>query len=235
MENITGIEVEDHQINQINKSDDPFNDMENSSDEDSDQEKEWEDRRCSIIYDHKEEHMPKEELAMVAARYIPVQSSAWMVVNEQFIFHRTQQELARKTWRKTVRWSCSGKRKYGCLAKALTHWLPREGAKQPQPNCPVDLVYIWRNQLHTCNLNSSRNIFLADLKTKMKQCWLENPTWKYRAVFEESKAALISRIYSKDLRKKLRKECKMESHKTWFHRKLLKQRKDRSVSDDHQT
>ena len=112
------------------------------------------------------------------------------------------------------------------MAKALTHCVPIEGANQPQPRCPVDLVYIWRSQLHTCNGDNSRNIFKIDLKNKMKQCLLENPTLKCKTVFEETKAFLISRIPSKDLRKKLRKECRKGVAQSWFQRKLSKQWKD---------
>ena len=130
-----------------------------------------------MIFDHKKEHMPQEELSKVKARYIPDNRfDAWIVVNDNFIFHwtHTQQEQAKKRWTKAVSWSCSGRRSIGCMAKALTHWVPREGASQPQPGWPVDLVWVWRSQLHTCNVDNSRNIFIADLKNRMEQCWLEN-------------------------------------------------------------
>ena len=101
-------------------------------------------------------------------------------------------------------------------------WVPKERASQPQPGWPVDLVWILRSQLHTCNVDNTRSIFMTDLKNRMKQCWLENPSLKYKTVFEESKAFLISRIPSKDLRKKLMKECKKGVGKSWFHSKLCK-------------
>ena len=158
-----------------------------------------------------------------------------MVVNGQYIFHRRQpqQEQARKKWSKAVSWSCSGRRSRGCLAKALTHWVAREGANQPQPGWPVDLVGIWGSQLHTCNVDNSRNIFMTDLKNRMKQCWLANPSLKYKTVFEEKQAFLISRIPSKDLRKKLRKECKKGVDKSWFHRYPLKNVKGQKITKFH--
>ena len=140
--------------------------------------------------------MAKEELAKVTARYMPGnKSGAVMVVNGQYIFHRRQpkQEQARKKWSKAMSRSSSGEES----------WL----SGQPKPGWPVDLVGIWGSQLHTCNVDNSRNIFMTDLKNRMKQRWLANPSLKYKTVFEENQAFLISRIPSKDLRKKLRKEC----------------------------
>ena len=189
--------------------DEPEYGMDDSSDEDEEEEKE--DRMPSITYIPKEEHMPQDELAKVTARYMAgSKSNVWMVINEQFIFHRKIETRGR-----TVSWTCSGTRKFGCQARAATNWMPREGASQPGAGCLVDLVWIWRNQLHTCNVDHSNYIFTMDLKNRIKQCWLNNPTLKYRTVFQESKAALISRIPSKDLRKRLRKECKMKQ--TWFY------------------
>ena len=220
---IPGIKFQD-QTEQSLEHDESVYGMGNSSDEDGEKEEENEDRRSSMIYIPKEEHMPKEELAKVTARYMPgYKSSTWLVINEQFTFKRTQQEQARKNWTKTVSWTCSGRRNTGCMARALTHWIPREGASQPKPGSPVDLVLVWRNQLHTCNVNHGNYIFISDLKNKIKQRLLENPTLKYKTAFQESKAFLISRIPSKDLRKKLRKECKVEGYRSWFY--AWKQRK----------
>ena len=189
-------------------------DMEDSSEDDSDQEEVEEDRRSSMQFiPAKEEHMPAEELAKVRARYIEgnVRSTIWLIVNEQFICHKNNKE----TKRGSVVWTCSGRYNFGCTAKALTHRVPR-GTNQLETGGPVKLVYTWRSQLHTCNLDYS-HIFIRDLKNRIKQCWLENPTLKYKTLFPENKAFLISRIPSKDLRKKLRKECKMEAYKTWFY------------------
>ena len=83
IENNIGKELPDIQTERRNESDQHFYDIEDSSDEDSDQEKE--DGRCSIIYDHKEEHMPKEELAKVTARHMPSLAPEWY--NEKYIFH----------------------------------------------------------------------------------------------------------------------------------------------------
>ena len=55
--------------------------------------------------------------------------------------------------------------------------------------------------------------------------------YEIQKAFQESKALMISRIPSKDLRKKLRKECKMEGYRFWFYvwkeegYKKLKERK----------
>ena len=171
----------------------------------------------------REEHMPQEELANVTARYIAGRgkTSIMLVVNEQLIFWRTNVTKRKRKGR--MNWECAGRRKHGCTARALTHRRPKEGVVQLEAGCPVELVYIWRSHLHTCNYAENKGyIFTMDLQNRMKHCLLENPSMKYKTAFEESKAFLISRIPSKDLRKKLRKECKVSI--TWWFRHANKVR-----------
>ena len=128
-------------------------------------------------------------------------SSPWLVVDEKFIFQRTQQEQARKNRTKTLIWNCSGRRNHGCMARALTHWVPREGASQPQAGCLVDLVWVWRSQLHTCNGNNGSYIFTTDLKNRIKQCLLEDPTMKYKKPFRKARPYWYQEFLQKTSRK----------------------------------
>ena len=153
-----------------------------------------------MTYIPREEHMPQEELANVTARYIAGRgkSSIMLVVNEQLIFYRSNVIKGRS--KGTMNWECAGRRKYGCTARALTHRGHREGVSQLEAGCPVELVFIWRSHLHTCSYGEYRgHIFTEDIKNRLKQSLLENPTLKYKTAFQESKAFLISRIPSKDI------------------------------------
>ena len=212
-----GNHTEDNQTQPSKDFDEPIHDMEDSSDDDTDKEEEHEDRRSSMVFITREEHLPQEELANVTARYIAGRgkSSVMMVVNEQFIFWRSN--ITKRKSKGRINWECAGRRKHGCTARALTHREPIEGVVQLEAGSPVDLIYIWRSHLHKCSYEENKGyIFTMDLQNRMKQCLLENPTMKYQTAFVESKAFLISRIPSKDLRKKLRKESKVS--RTWWYR-----------------
>ena len=144
-------------------------------------------------------------------------ASWWLSMNRYFFTGPIKQKgQGRGRWTGNVREGDN-------MAAQPGPW-PREGASQLEAGCPVELVHIWRNQLHTCNYAKNKGyIFTMDLQNRMKQCLLENPSMKYKTAFEESKAFLISRIPSKDLRKKLRKQCKVSI--TWWYRHGNKVRK----------
>ena len=217
---VSRIKFQDNQTEPFRDSEMLFYGMEDSPEEDSDQEIEDKDRKQSIMnVGVKEEHMSQEELSKVSARYIASgrKSNTWLIVDEKFIFHRNTNNPAKGAKRGTVVWSCSGRYNFGCTAKALTQRVPRDEVSQIEAGCPVRLVYIWRSQLHTCKVDYS-HIFTRDLKNRIRQCWLENPTLKYKTVFDDSKAFLISRIPSKDIRKKLRQECRLRVFSSWFYK-----------------
>ena len=220
VKNIVEIKSESNQTEPNKDSNETFDVMEGSSDEESDQENENTKRSSwmsSMKYITREKHVPQVELAEMRARYISGQTSIWLIVDEKFIFHRNGP--IQGTTRSMVSWNCSGKRRFGCMARALTHRLSREGTSQIEAGCPVRLVWVWKSKHHTCNVDYSP-IFIRDLKNRIKHCWLADQTLKYKTAFEDSKGFLISRIPSKDLRKKLRKECKMETYKTWFYKSI---------------
>ena len=181
-------------------------DLEDSSDEDED--------NSARKYVPREEHLPAGELAQVTARYVQgvkSTSGAWMVVNETFVFHKSDLDHTRKgktrKRRKMVSWVCSGKWKQNCPAKASTL---RVGAGSPE-----SLVWLWRPELHSCTPDYTY-IFTIDIKNMTKQMWTESPEGfrNFRTVFDACSRLLISRIPSKDLRKRIRKVCRGDLYKS---------------------
>ena len=121
----------------------------------------------------RDEHMPPEELVNVSARYILGVTHTWLVVDEQFLFHRNSMYDLRENQRNSSRmlrkegsvthwetggqagsvthhWECQGRRGLKCMAKAATRWQPAAGQALPQPGV-VNIIIIW--------INISRRLF----------------------------------------------------------------------------
>ena len=73
----------------------------------------------------------------------------------------------------------------------------------------------WRPELHSCTPDYTY-IFTMDIKNMIKLMWTESPAGykNFRAVFDASRRLLISRIPSKDLRKRMRKVCQGSLYKS---------------------